>query len=149
MSWFKNYWPKPSRKRSPISTDSWGDDCRETVEDAITKGELTTLTTLDPVQGKTIKHDKTEERAHEHDNTWHGLTITWQAPPPPPPVLECDEGCMTAIFDCLDEGCSVDACLSSKKLQHAGTCHNCTRSAVIRLGCDASPTRKNGECSKV
>ena len=34
-----------------------------------------------------------------------------EAPPPPPPVLECDEGCMTAIFDCLEEGCSVDALL--------------------------------------
>eukprot|EP00933_Yihiella_yeosuensis_P018890 TRINITY_DN15392_c0_g1_i1.p1 TRINITY_DN15392_c0_g1~~TRINITY_DN15392_c0_g1_i1.p1 ORF type:complete len:192 (-),score=55.44 TRINITY_DN15392_c0_g1_i1:173-748(-) len=29
--------------------------------------------------------------------------------PPPTPVLECDEGCMTALFDCLEEGCSVDA----------------------------------------
>ncbi|CAJ1363929.1 unnamed protein product [Effrenium voratum] len=38
-----------------------------------------------------------------------------EVPPPPPPVLECDEGCMTAIFDCLDEGCSVDALLKLDK----------------------------------
>lgn len=40
-----------------------------------------------------------------------GAEIADEAPPPPPPVLECDEGCMTAIFDCLEEGCSVDALL--------------------------------------
>ncbi|CAE8625675.1 unnamed protein product [Polarella glacialis] len=32
-----------------------------------------------------------------------------EVPHPPQPILACDEGCMTAIFDCLDEGCSVDA----------------------------------------
>ena len=40
-----------------------------------------------------------------------GAEVADDAPPPPPPVLECDEGCMTAIFDCLEEGCSVDALL--------------------------------------
>eukprot|EP00972_Heterocapsa_arctica_P051979 7646417-Heterocapsa_arctica.AAC.1 len=24
-------------------------------------------------------------------------------PPPPQPVLECDEGCVTAIYDCIEE----------------------------------------------
>mmetsp|Transcript_53722 Transcript_53722/g.96210 ORF Transcript_53722/g.96210 Transcript_53722/m.96210 type:complete len:186 (+) Transcript_53722:94-651(+) len=32
-----------------------------------------------------------------------------EIPPPPAPVLDCDEGCMTAIFDCLEDGCSVEA----------------------------------------
>mmetsp|Transcript_42616 Transcript_42616/g.76618 ORF Transcript_42616/g.76618 Transcript_42616/m.76618 type:complete len:187 (-) Transcript_42616:72-632(-) len=32
-----------------------------------------------------------------------------EVPPPPQPVLDCDEGCMTAIFDCLEDGCSVEA----------------------------------------
>jgi len=30
-------------------------------------------------------------------------------PPPPQPVMTCDEGCMTAISDCLEDGCSVEA----------------------------------------
>eukprot|EP00441_Pelagodinium_beii_P021581 CAMPEP_0197656110 /NCGR_PEP_ID=MMETSP1338-20131121/40305_1 /TAXON_ID=43686 ORGANISM="Pelagodinium beii, Strain RCC1491" /NCGR_SAMPLE_ID=MMETSP1338 /ASSEMBLY_ACC=CAM_ASM_000754 /LENGTH=138 /DNA_ID=CAMNT_0043231945 /DNA_START=79 /DNA_END=492 /DNA_ORIENTATION=+ len=34
-----------------------------------------------------------------------------KAPMPPQPVLDCDETCMTAIMDCLDEGCSVEALL--------------------------------------
>jgi hypothetical protein len=38
-----------------------------------------------------------------------GVEIKPDASPPPQPVLECDEGCVTAIHDCLDEGCSVDA----------------------------------------
>mmetsp|Transcript_64661 Transcript_64661/g.145848 ORF Transcript_64661/g.145848 Transcript_64661/m.145848 type:complete len:186 (+) Transcript_64661:56-613(+) len=28
---------------------------------------------------------------------------------PPEPVLECDSSCVSAIEDCLEEGCSVDA----------------------------------------
>merc|ERR1712086_566341 len=28
---------------------------------------------------------------------------------PPLPVLECDQGCLVAINDCLEEGCSVEA----------------------------------------
>lgn len=35
-----------------------------------------------------------------------------QVPPPPPPVIECDTSCMTAIMDCVDEGCSVESMLS-------------------------------------
>mmetsp|Transcript_98435 Transcript_98435/g.278782 ORF Transcript_98435/g.278782 Transcript_98435/m.278782 type:complete len:194 (-) Transcript_98435:70-651(-) len=40
-----------------------------------------------------------------------GVEKDEEAPVPPQPVLDCDEGCMTAIFDCIDEGCSVDALL--------------------------------------
>ena len=32
-------------------------------------------------------------------------------PGAPKPVLECDEGCMVAITECVEEGCSVDALL--------------------------------------
>merc|ERR1719187_1747229 len=28
---------------------------------------------------------------------------------PPTPTMECEEGCMTAIMECLEEGCSVEA----------------------------------------
>jgi hypothetical protein len=40
-----------------------------------------------------------------------GAEIGGELPPPPQPVIECDEGCMTAIYDCIEEGCSVDALL--------------------------------------
>jgi len=32
-----------------------------------------------------------------------------QAASPFAPTLECNEGCMTAIIDCIDDGCSVEA----------------------------------------
>uniref|UniRef100_A0A7S1LEJ2 Uncharacterized protein n=1 Tax=Alexandrium catenella TaxID=2925 RepID=A0A7S1LEJ2_ALECA len=41
-----------------------------------------------------------------------GVELGEEATPPPAPVLKCDEGCMTAIYDCLEEGCSVDALMS-------------------------------------
>lgn len=37
------------------------------------------------------------------------VDISEEEASPPLPVLECDEGCLTAIFDCLEEGCSVEA----------------------------------------
>jgi len=39
----------------------------------------------------------------------NSIEITYEAMSPPMPVLECSESCMTAIFECLDEGCSVEA----------------------------------------
>eukprot|EP00416_Gambierdiscus_australes_P040168 CAMPEP_0171111910 /NCGR_PEP_ID=MMETSP0766_2-20121228/77119_1 /TAXON_ID=439317 /ORGANISM="Gambierdiscus australes, Strain CAWD 149" /LENGTH=188 /DNA_ID=CAMNT_0011573965 /DNA_START=37 /DNA_END=603 /DNA_ORIENTATION=- len=40
-----------------------------------------------------------------------GVEIEADVAPPPQPILECDEGCMTAIYDCIDDGCSVEALL--------------------------------------
>eukprot|EP00435_Cladocopium_sp_Y103_P036725 s1261_g9.t1 len=64
---------------------------------------------------KKLKSAKTAEdcSSEYRDQTWLEVLnqTSGHAPPPPPPVLECDEGCMTAIFDCLEEGCSVDALL--------------------------------------
>lgn len=47
--------------------------------------------------------------AYESGKVNKGVEIGEHAAPLPQPVLECDEGCMTAIYDCLEEGCSVDA----------------------------------------
>mmetsp|Transcript_48935 Transcript_48935/g.141768 ORF Transcript_48935/g.141768 Transcript_48935/m.141768 type:complete len:227 (+) Transcript_48935:71-751(+) len=38
-----------------------------------------------------------------------GVELQEEPAEPPQPVLECDEACMTAIYDCIEEGCSVDA----------------------------------------
>eukprot|EP00930_Biecheleria_cincta_P076701 TRINITY_DN6391_c0_g1_i1.p1 TRINITY_DN6391_c0_g1~~TRINITY_DN6391_c0_g1_i1.p1 ORF type:complete len:190 (-),score=46.82 TRINITY_DN6391_c0_g1_i1:251-820(-) len=48
-------------------------------------------------------------RRYETGKVNLGSEIGEEAPPPPTPVLECDEGCMSAIFDCMEEGCSVEA----------------------------------------
>ena len=49
--------------------------------------------------------------AYESGMVNAGVEIGEELPPPPQPVIECDEGCMTAIYDCIEEGCSVDALL--------------------------------------
>lgn len=38
-----------------------------------------------------------------------GTEISGKPSAPPQPVLECDEGCMTAIMDCIEDGCSIEA----------------------------------------
>lgn len=38
-----------------------------------------------------------------------GAEIAVDAVPPPTPVIDCDESCMVAILDCLEDGCSVEA----------------------------------------
>jgi len=38
-----------------------------------------------------------------------GAEIKADVMAPPTPVIECDESCMTAILDCLEDGCSVEA----------------------------------------
>jgi len=38
-----------------------------------------------------------------------GADVSVEAEAPPLPVIECDESCMTAIFDCLEDGCSMEA----------------------------------------
>jgi len=38
-----------------------------------------------------------------------GVEVQADVPPPPQPVRNCDEGCMMAINDCLEEGCCVEA----------------------------------------
>merc|ERR1719277_2944895 len=47
--------------------------------------------------------------AYESGKVNLGVEVETEVQPPPQPMLECDEGCMTAIFDCIEEGCSVDA----------------------------------------
>mmetsp|Transcript_53264 Transcript_53264/g.115129 ORF Transcript_53264/g.115129 Transcript_53264/m.115129 type:complete len:192 (-) Transcript_53264:108-683(-) len=44
-----------------------------------------------------------------------GVELQDELPPPPAPVLECDESCMTAIFDCMESGCSVEALMDLDK----------------------------------
>ncbi|CAK0795260.1 unnamed protein product [Prorocentrum cordatum] len=44
-----------------------------------------------------------------------GVELESDVPPPPQPVLECDEGCIAAINDCIEEGCSVDAIMKLDK----------------------------------
>jgi len=44
-----------------------------------------------------------------------GVEVEADVMPPPQPVLDCDEGCMTAIFDCVEEGCSVEALMKLDK----------------------------------
>eukprot|EP00401_Gymnodinium_catenatum_P056786 CAMPEP_0117555852 /NCGR_PEP_ID=MMETSP0784-20121206/51493_1 /TAXON_ID=39447 /ORGANISM="" /LENGTH=194 /DNA_ID=CAMNT_0005353081 /DNA_START=84 /DNA_END=668 /DNA_ORIENTATION=+ len=44
-----------------------------------------------------------------------GVEINDDAPPPPLPTLECDTSCMGAIYDCLLDGCSVDALMKLDK----------------------------------
>eukprot|EP00425_Heterocapsa_triquetra_P044745 CAMPEP_0195069458 /NCGR_PEP_ID=MMETSP0448-20130528/13758_1 /TAXON_ID=66468 /ORGANISM="Heterocapsa triquestra, Strain CCMP 448" /LENGTH=190 /DNA_ID=CAMNT_0040101065 /DNA_START=49 /DNA_END=621 /DNA_ORIENTATION=+ len=38
-----------------------------------------------------------------------GVAIGQEVAAPPQPVMDCDAECMTAIFDCVDDGCSVEA----------------------------------------
>jgi len=53
--------------------------------------------------------------AYESGKLNLGAEVDYDVPPPPQPVLECDEGCMVAIYDCLEEGCSVDALMKLDK----------------------------------
>merc|ERR1719401_1137896 len=57
-------------------------------------------------------------RSYQSGKVNMGVEIsTVPSAPPPQPVLECDEGCMTAIMDCIEDGCSVEAlALLDKKL---------------------------------
>eukprot|EP00443_Scrippsiella_acuminata_P032382 CAMPEP_0115286180 /NCGR_PEP_ID=MMETSP0270-20121206/61811_1 /TAXON_ID=71861 /ORGANISM="Scrippsiella trochoidea, Strain CCMP3099" /LENGTH=187 /DNA_ID=CAMNT_0002703221 /DNA_START=58 /DNA_END=621 /DNA_ORIENTATION=+ len=47
--------------------------------------------------------------AYESGKVNFGAEITADVAAPPTPVTECDESCMTAILDCLEDGCSVEA----------------------------------------
>eukprot|EP00930_Biecheleria_cincta_P094360 TRINITY_DN853_c0_g1_i1.p1 TRINITY_DN853_c0_g1~~TRINITY_DN853_c0_g1_i1.p1 ORF type:complete len:210 (+),score=52.53 TRINITY_DN853_c0_g1_i1:66-632(+) len=62
-----------------------------------------------PASRATSRQVSVGRQGYESGKVNLGTEIGKEAPPPPAPVLECDEGCMTAIFDCLEEGCSVDA----------------------------------------
>jgi len=48
-------------------------------------------------------------RAFESGKVNLGPDVDLEAMPPPTPTIECEEGCMTAIMECLEEGCSVEA----------------------------------------
>jgi len=59
-----------------------------------------------PARARTVKGARA---AYDSGKVNLGVELDADVPPPPQPVLECDEGCVTAIKDCLDEGCSVEA----------------------------------------
>merc|ERR1719254_55703 len=48
-------------------------------------------------------------RSFESGKVNLGVEIEQDVPPPPSPTIECEEECMTAIMDCLEDGCSVEA----------------------------------------
>lgn len=52
---------------------------------------------------------RVQRAAYESGKVNAGAEIGEGAAPLPPPVLECDEGCVTAIYDCIEDGCSVEA----------------------------------------
>mmetsp|Transcript_52990 Transcript_52990/g.138102 ORF Transcript_52990/g.138102 Transcript_52990/m.138102 type:complete len:191 (-) Transcript_52990:201-773(-) len=54
---------------------------------------------------------KAARAAYDSGKVNLGVDLDADVAPPPQPVLECDEGCVTAIKDCLDDGCSVEAML--------------------------------------
>lgn len=56
-------------------------------------------------------------RSFETGKLNFGLEMPGKPSAPPQPVLSCDEGCMTAILDCIEDGCSVEAlAMLDKKL---------------------------------
>jgi len=54
-------------------------------------------------------HSVTQRTAFESGKVNVGVEIQGEAQAPPQPVLDCDDACVTAIYDCIEEGCSVDA----------------------------------------
>jgi len=63
-----------------------------------------------PMRSSSKKHSLLlRKAAFESGKVNVGVEIESDLPPPPQPVLECDESCVTAIYDCLEDGCSVDA----------------------------------------
>lgn len=61
--------------------------------------------------GATAPRLRVARAAYESGKVNAGAEIGVELPPPPQPVIDCDDGCMTAIYDCIEEGCSVDALL--------------------------------------
>jgi len=52
---------------------------------------------------------RTALNAYESGKLNLGVEVESEAPTIPKPVMECDEQCMTAIVECVEEGCSVEA----------------------------------------